>query len=140
MSNRGHPGGSAHRQARYRDDPHHRVKHSQDLPHWRHGDPAPVGQGAPTDSNPTTPDRTSIARPAGDETQLDWVDVPDPPLGWGLSGHAHLLVGALAHSSKWRGVLAPCEDQPHLIEALDALVDRLGGCTLAWRFDRMRAV
>jgi transposase len=88
----------------------------------------------------TSRDRAIIAHPPGEETQWDWLELPDPPAGWGLPGAAHLLVGALAHSSKWRGVLAEAEDQPHLIEALDGVVRRLGGCTLAWRFDRMATV
>lgn len=46
----------------------------------------------------------------------------------------------MARSSRWRGVLAESEDQPHLAEALDGVVRRLGGCTLAWRFDRMATV
>jgi len=87
-----------------------------------------------------TRDRAIIAHPPGEETQWDWLELPDPPAGWGLPGDAHLLVGALAHSSKWRGVLAGSEDQPHLIEGLDGVVRRLGGCTLAWRFDRMATV
>ena len=37
-------------------------------------------------------------------------------------------------------MLAPAEDQPHLIEALDAVVRRLGGLTHRWRFDRMATV
>lgn len=37
-------------------------------------------------------------------------------------------------------MLAESEDQPHLIEALDAVVRRLGGCTKTWRFDRMTTV
>lgn len=57
-----------------------------------------------------------------------------------MSAHAHLLVGALAHSGRWRGVLADAEDFPHLIEALDAVVRRLGGVTEVWRFDRMATV
>ncbi|MGW4528005.1 Mu transposase domain-containing protein [Amycolatopsis sp. NPDC004378] len=81
-----------------------------------------------------------IAHPPGEETQWDWVELPDPPPGWGLGKHAHLLVGALAHSSKWRGVLADAEDFPHLVESLDAVVRRLGGVTQVWRFDRMATV
>jgi len=50
------------------------------------------------------------------------LELPDPPACWGLPGDAHLLVGALAHSSRWRGVLAESEDQPHLIEALDGVI------------------
>lgn len=85
-------------------------------------------------------DRQIIPHPPGDETQLDWVELPEPPPAWELPGPAHLLVGALAYSSRWRGVLAESEDQPHLIDALDGVVRRLGGCTLAWRFDRMATV
>ena len=85
-------------------------------------------------------DASIIDHPAGEETQFDWLELPDPPTGWGLGGAAHLLVGSLAHSSRWRGVLASCEDQPHLIEALDGVVRRLGGLTRRWRFDRMATV
>lgn len=81
-----------------------------------------------------------IDHPAGEETQFDWLELPDPPAGWGWGGHAHLLVGSLAHSSRWRGVLAESEDQPHLIEGLDGVLRRLGGVTRLWRFDRMATV
>jgi len=85
-------------------------------------------------------DAAIIDHPAGEETQFDWLELPDPPTGWGLAGPAHLLVGSLAHSSRWRGVLAESEDQPHLIEALDGVLRRLGGVTRFWRFDRMATV
>src|SRR5215213_10284854 len=85
-------------------------------------------------------DRAIIDHPAGQETQWDWLELPDPPERWGWGKTAHLLVGSLAHSSRWRGVLAPCEDQPHLTEALDAVARRLGGLTQRWRFDRMATV
>ncbi len=81
-----------------------------------------------------------IDHPAGEETQFDWLELPDPPPGWGLAGPAHLLVGSLAHSSRWRAVLAESEDQPHLVEALDGVVRRLGGVSRYWRFDRMATV
>jgi hypothetical protein len=81
-----------------------------------------------------------IDHPGGEETQFDWLELPDPPAGWGLGGPAHLLVGSLAHSSRWRAVLAESEDQPHLIEALDGVVRRLGGVSRYWRFDRMATV
>ncbi|MFI7676371.1 IS21 family transposase [Actinophytocola sp. NPDC049390] len=81
-----------------------------------------------------------IAHPPGEETQWDWLELPDPPAAWGVGRQAHLLVGALAHSSRWRGVLAEAEDFPHLVEALDAVVRRLGGVTQVWRFDRMATV
>lgn len=81
-----------------------------------------------------------IEHPAGQETQWDWVELPDPPPAWGWGRTAHLLVGALSHSGKWRGVLAESEDQPHLIDALDRVAHALGGLTLDWRFDRMATV
>lgn len=81
-----------------------------------------------------------IEHPAGEETQWDWVDLPDPPAGWGWGKNAHLLVGALSHSSRWRGVLMPMMDQPHLIEGLDRITRALGGVTRDWRFDRMSTV
>jgi hypothetical protein len=37
-------------------------------------------------------------------------------------------------------VLAEGEDQPHLVEALDGVLRRLGGVTVGWRFDRMATV
>jgi hypothetical protein len=81
-----------------------------------------------------------ITHPAGEETQWDWVELPDPPATWGVGQHAHLLVGALAHSGRWRAVLAGAEDFPHLVEALDTVVGKLGGTTQVWRFDRMATV
>jgi len=81
-----------------------------------------------------------IDHPAGEETQFDWLELPDPPAGWGLAGSVHLLVGSLAHSSRWRAVLAESEDQAHLVEALDGVVRRLGGVSGYWRFDRMATV
>ena len=85
-------------------------------------------------------DHAIIDHPAGEETQWDWVELPDPPPGWGVGAHAHLLVGALSHSGRWRGVLADAEDFPHLVEAIDAVLRRLGGLTRRWRFDRMATV
>lgn len=62
--------------------------------------------------------------------------MPDPPASWGWGKTAHLLVGSLAHSGKWRGFLAPSEDQPHLVAGLDRVTRGLGGLTRVWRFDR----
>ncbi len=81
-----------------------------------------------------------IPHPAGEETQWDWVDLPDPPASWGWGSMAHLLVGSLSHFSRWRGVLAPSMEQPHLIDGLDRVTRALGGVTLVWRFDRMATV
>ncbi|MBX7432354.1 helix-turn-helix domain-containing protein [Mycobacterium sp. Y57] len=81
-----------------------------------------------------------IPHPAGEETQWDWLELPDPPQLWGWGKTAHLLVGSLAHSGKWRGFLAPSEDQPHLVAGLDRVTRGLGGVTRQWRFDRMATV
>ncbi len=81
-----------------------------------------------------------IGHPAGGETQWDWVELPGPPPAWGQGKDAHLLVGALAHSGAWRGVLAESEEQPYLIASLHAVCQRLGGVTRGWRFDRMSTV
>ena len=81
-----------------------------------------------------------IEHPPGQETQWDWVELPDPPESWGWGAHAHLLVGALSHSGCWRAVLCESEDQPHLIDGLDRIARALGGLTRDWRFDRMATV
>jgi transposase len=81
-----------------------------------------------------------IDHPPGEETQWDWVELPDPPRSWGWGSKAFLFVGALAHSGRWRGVLAESMDQPHVIDGLDRVARRLGGVTDVWRFDRMATV
>ncbi|KOS56700.1 Mu transposase domain-containing protein [Rhodococcus rhodochrous] len=81
-----------------------------------------------------------IEHPPGEETQWDWVDLPNPPASWGWGSMAHLLVGSLAHSGRWRGMLAPAMTQPHLVDGLDRICRGLGGLTCSWRFDRMATV
>jgi transposase len=84
-----------------------------------------------------------IEHPPGEETQFDWVELPDPPVSWaaaGYQGKAFLLVGALAHSGRWRGVLCASMEQPQLIDALHRVCAALGGLTRVWRFDRMATV
>lgn len=82
-----------------------------------------------------------IAHPPGEETQFDWIELPDAPPGWGYpTKRAYALVGSLAHSGSWRAVLSPSMDEPHLLAAMTALLALLGGLTRTWRFDRMRTV
>ena len=81
-----------------------------------------------------------IPHEPGDETQWDWLDLPNPPASWGWGKKAHLLVGSLSHSGKWRGSLEPATDQPHLVAGLDRVARVLGGVTRTWRFDRMSTV
>ena len=91
--------------------------------------------------------RTATERPnamidhrPGDETQWDWLELPNPPASWGWGKGADLLVGSLAHSGKWRGSLSPSQDQPHLVAGLDRISRGLGGVSRVWRFDRMATV
>ena len=91
--------------------------------------------------------RTATQRPnavidhtPGDETQWDWLELPNPPAAWGWGKSADLLVGSLAHSSKWRASLSASQDQPHLIAGLDRITRALGGVSRVWRFDRMATV
>jgi transposase len=81
-----------------------------------------------------------IEHPPGDETQWDWLELPDPPESWGWGKKAFLLVGSLACSGKWRAALSPSMDQPHLIAAIDHVLRGLGGVSRVWRFDRMATV
>jgi len=81
-----------------------------------------------------------IEHPPGEETQWDWVELPDPPAHWGWGKDAHLLVGSLSHSGRWRGVLCESQDQPHLIDGLHRVAAALGGLSRDWRFDRMATV
>ncbi|QLH19349.1 IS21 family transposase [Streptomyces sp. Rer75] len=81
-----------------------------------------------------------ITHPPGEEIQFDWLELPTPPEQWGVGEHAHLLVGALSHSGRWRAQLAEREDFPHLVQALDQVVRKLGGTARRWRFDRMSTV
>jgi len=82
-----------------------------------------------------------IVHPAGEETQFDWVELPDAPLGWAFpTKRAYVLVGSLAHSGVWRAVISPSMDLPHLLAAMTLLLSLLGGVTATWRFDRMTTV
>lgn len=77
-----------------------------------------------------------IAHPPGEEIQWDWLELPDAP--WG--GEAHLLVGTLSHSGRFRAVFCEGEDQAHLVAGIDGVLRRLGGTTRRWRVDRMATV
>jgi transposase len=82
-----------------------------------------------------------IAHPPGEETQFDWVELPDPPAHWGFpTKRAYALVGSLAHSGVWRAVISPSMDLPHLLAAMTTLLGLLGGVSRVWRFDRMATV
>ncbi|MHB8318222.1 MAG: transposase [Acidimicrobiales bacterium] len=77
-----------------------------------------------------------IVHPPAEEIQWDWDELPEAP--WG--GDAHLLLGSLPCSGKFRGSFCELEDQPHLIEGIDNVLRRLGGTSNKWRVDRMATV
>jgi transposase len=81
-------------------------------------------------------DTIEIDHPAGEEIQWDWFERRRAP--WG--GTAFVLLGTLPHSSRTRGVLAESLDQAQLVEAMDAVMRRLGGTTRIWRTDRLATV
>jgi hypothetical protein len=76
----------------------------------------------------------------GEELQLDWLELSETP--WGEK--AYVLVGALSHSGRVRGVFADGMTFAHLIEALDGVLRRLGGTgsrggPIGWRPSSTRA-
>jgi transposase len=87
-------------------------------------------------SGVTGRETTEIAHPAGEEMQWDWFERRRAP--WG--GTCYVLLGTLPHSGRVRGVLAESLDQPHLIEAMDAVMRRHGGTPRIWRTDRLATV
>jgi hypothetical protein len=70
--------------------------------------------------------------PAGAEIQRDWDELPEPP----RDDDAHLLLGSLPCSGKFRGVFAESENQPRLIEAMGGVLRPPGGgnarCWRVW--------
>jgi transposase len=77
-----------------------------------------------------------IDHPAGVEMQWDWLELTETP--WGAK--AYVLVGALSHSSRFRGWFSEVDDQPHLVVGLDEVLRRHGGTARRWRVDRMATV
>ncbi|MDQ3456260.1 MAG: IS21 family transposase, partial [Actinomycetota bacterium] len=77
-----------------------------------------------------------IDHPAGEEIQWDWAERRNAP--WGATCYG--LLGTLAHSGRTREVLCESMDQPHLIEAIDGVLRRLGGTARRWRTDRLATV
>ena len=77
-----------------------------------------------------------IVHPAGDEIQWDWAERRNAPWGGACFG----LLGTLAYSGRTREVLCESMDQPHLIEAIDGVLRRLGGTARHWRTDRLATV
>jgi transposase len=77
-----------------------------------------------------------IDHPPGEEIQWDWLELPDTP--WSDKGY--VLVGALAHSGRFRAWFSESDDQAHLIVGIHEVLARLGGTARRWRVDRMATV
>jgi len=77
-----------------------------------------------------------IEHPAGAEIQWDWMERRKSP--WRAT--AYVLLGTLSHSSRIRAQLCSRMDLPHLIEATDLVLRKLGGTAREWRYDRMATV
>ena len=77
-----------------------------------------------------------IDHPPGVEIQWDWLELDDTP--W--QAKAYVLVGALAHSGRFRAWFSEADDQAHLVVGIDEVLRRLGGTARRWRVDRMATV
>jgi hypothetical protein len=77
-----------------------------------------------------------IEHPAGEEIQWDWLELPDTP--W--AEPAYVLVGALSHSGRFRGVFCEQMTFGHLAEAAHTILVALGGTARVWRTDRMATI
>jgi transposase len=77
-----------------------------------------------------------IEHPAGEEIQWDWLELHDTP--WGEP--AFVLVGALSHSGRFRGVFCEQMTFGHLAEAMHRVLVALGGTPRVWRTDRMATI
>jgi transposase len=76
---------------------------------------------------------TEIDHPPGEEIQWDWLELPVTP--WEQPGY--VLVGALAHSGRFRAVFCEQMTIGHLAGAVHEILTGLGGTSLVWRVDRM---
>jgi transposase len=77
-----------------------------------------------------------IEHPPGEEIQWDWLELHDTP--WGEP--AFVLVGALSHSGRFRGVFCEQMTFGHLAEAMHRVLVALGGTPQVWRTDRMATI
>ncbi len=81
---------------------------------------------------------TEIDHPAGEEIQWDWLELAAEDVPWGEA--ANVLVGALSHSGRFRGVFCEQMTFGHLAAAMHRVLVALGGSARVWRTDRMATV
>jgi len=77
-----------------------------------------------------------IEHPPGEEIQWDWLELPETP--WGQK--AFVLVGALSHSGRFRGVFCEQMTFGQLAGAVHQVLVALGGTPRVWRTDRMATI
>ena len=77
-----------------------------------------------------------IEHPAGEEIQWDWLELDETP--WGEP--AAVLIGALSHSGRFRGVFCEQMTFGHLADAMHRVLAGLGGTPRIWRTDRMATI
>jgi transposase len=81
---------------------------------------------------------TEIDHPAGEEIQWDWLELAAADVPWGEP--AFVLVGALSHSGRFRGVFCEQMTFGHLAAAMHQVLVALGGTPRVWRTDRMATI
>jgi transposase len=81
---------------------------------------------------------TEIDHPAGEEVQWDWLEFAAADTPWGEA--AYVLVGALSHSGRFRGVFCEQMTFGHLAGAMHDILVALGGTPRVWRTDRMATI
>jgi transposase len=81
---------------------------------------------------------TEIDHPAGEEIQWDWLELAAADTPWGEA--AYVLVGALSHSGRFRGVFCEQMTFGHLAAAMHQVLVALGGTARVWRTDRMATI
>jgi transposase len=81
---------------------------------------------------------TEIDHPAGEEIQWDWLELAASDTPWGEA--AYVLVGALSHSGRFRGVFCEQMTFGHLAGAMHEILVALGGTPRVWRTDRMATI
>ncbi|MGW2249518.1 terminase gpP N-terminus-related DNA-binding protein [Kitasatospora sp. NPDC001660] len=96
----------------------------------------------------TTASSPSAAQWSEVAVEFDWLRLPEPPASWGYGNRACLLLGSLTDPGtdagngigRWSVALAEDQELPHLVEAADLVLRRLGGTTGCWRFGRTPTV
>jgi transposase len=81
---------------------------------------------------------TEIDHPPGEEIQWDWLELAATDVPWGEP--AYVLVGALSHSGRFRGVFCEQMTFGHLAGAMHQVLVALGGTPRVWRTDRMATI